>query len=267
VQIRPKRIGYYTRRLLPSRRLRNAHHSSSACRLEPYVLVKTPTVESRQGFSSRDARGSRHTDHRQVARQLRTTVSRVSWNAAPSANDSIRASAGYVKAGYTLHSLPWRPHLQAEYDYASGDPRRDPSVVRTFDQFYPSNHDVFGLNGCFRLAEYRPRGVSTLIFIRQSPCMFTAWRNSGCREYQRLRFRALAVYSCIHPSGGFGSDRIGTEVDGALQYAWKRIPLLWELGIGHFWPGALMSANNHGATTHADLFPTDLQAQSRSRNF
>src|SRR5260221_12908489 len=49
------------------------------------------------------------------------------------------------------------------------------------------------------------------------------------------------------PDGGFGSDRIGTEVDGALQYAWKRIPLLWELGIGHFWPGALMSANNHGA--------------------
>jgi len=23
--------------------------------------------------------------------------------------------------------------------------------------------------------------------------------------------------------------------------------LLWELGIGHFWPGALMSANNHRA--------------------
>jgi len=65
--------------------------------------------------------------------------------------------------------------------------------------------------------------------------------------------RAVVAYWCgggvlVHPpSGGFGSDRIGTEVDGALQYAWKRIPLLWELGIGHFWPGALMSANNHGA--------------------
>src|SRR5882762_1164792 len=42
-----------------------------------------------------------------------------------------------------------------------------------------------------------------------------------------------AVIVCAHESAGpDGSDRIGTEVDGALQYAWKRIPLLWELGIG-----------------------------------
>jgi len=64
-------------------------------------------------------------------------------------------------------------------------PPRDPSVVRTFDQFYPSNHDVFGLTDVFGW-QIRPRRLN-MIFIRQSPCMFTAWRNFLCREYQRLR--------------------------------------------------------------------------------
>jgi hypothetical protein len=49
------------------------------------------------------------------------------------------------------------------------------------------------------------------------------------------------------PAGGFRSDAIGKEIDGALQYAWNRIPLVFELGVGHFWPGPLMSANNLGA--------------------
>jgi len=44
-------IGYYTRRLLPSRRLRNAHHSSSASSAGAYVLMKT-----QRSKASRDSR-------------------------------------------------------------------------------------------------------------------------------------------------------------------------------------------------------------------
>ena len=215
-------------------------------RLEPYVLMKTPAVTSRQGIVGREtlvAPGIRmtgklpaHFDY-----SLEGVLERGAF-----ANDSIRASGGYVKAGYTLHSLPWRPHIQAEYDYASGDPRRNPSVVRTFDQFFPSNHDVFGLTDVFgwqnivqkRLnIDFHP--AKSLYVLLHGETLDVASTNDS-------------VYSSgggvlVHPpSGGFGSNRIGTEVDGALQYAWKRIPLLWELGMGHFWPGALMSANNHG---------------------
>jgi len=216
-------------------------------RLEPYVLMKTPTVESRQGILGREtlvAPGIRITGKlpANFDYSLEGVLERGAF-----ANDSIRASAGYVKAGYTLHSLPWRPHLQAEYDYASGDPRRDPSVVRTFDQFYPSNHDVFGLTDVFGWQNIVQRRLN--IDLHPAKSLYVLLHG----ETLDVASTNDSVYSgsggvLVHPpSGGFGSDRIGTEVDGALQYAWKRIPLLWELGIGHFWPGALMSANNHGA--------------------
>jgi hypothetical protein len=215
-------------------------------RLEPYVLMKTPTVVSRQGILGREtlaAPGIRITDKlpANFDYSLEGVLERGGF-----ANDFIRASAD-VKAGYTLHSLPWRPHIQAEYDYASGDPRRDPSVVRTFDQFYPSKHDVFGLTDGFGWQNIVHRRLN--IDFHPAKSLYVLLRG----ETLDVASTNDSVYSggggvLVHPpSGGFGSDRIGTEVDGALQYAWKRIPLLLELGIGHFWPGALMSANNHGS--------------------
>ncbi len=215
-------------------------------RLEPYVLMKTPTVASRQGILGREtlvAPGIRITG--KLPANFDYSIEGVLERGA-FANDSIRASGGYVKAGYTLHSLPWRPHVQAEYDYASGDPRRDPSVVRTFDQFYPSNHDVFGLTDVFGWQNIVQRRLN--IDFHPAKSLYVLLHG----ETLDVASTKDSVYSggggvLVHPpSGGFGSDRIGTEIDGALQYAWKRVPLLWELGIGHFWPGALMSANNHG---------------------
>jgi hypothetical protein len=215
-------------------------------RLEPYVLMKTPMVTSRQGIVGREtlvAPGIRMTGKlpANFDYSLEGILERGSF-----ANDSIRASAGYVKAGYTLHSLPWRPRIQAEYDYASGDPRRNPSVVKTFDQFFPSNHDVFGLTDVFgwqnivqkRLdLDFHP--AKALYVLLHGETLNVATTNDSV-------FSSSGGVLMQPPSGGFGSNRIGTEVDGALQYSWKRIPLLWELGIGHFWPSALMSANNHG---------------------
>jgi hypothetical protein len=214
-------------------------------RLEPYVLMKTPKVTSRQGIVGREtlvAPGIRmtgklpaHFDY-----SLEGVLERGAF-----ANDSIRASGGYVKAGYTLQFLPWRPHIQAEYDYASGDPRRNPSVVRTFDQFFPSNHDVFGLTDVFGWQNIVQKRLN--IDLHPAKSLYVLLHG----ETLDVASTNDSVYSSgggvlVHPpSGGFGSNRIGTEVDGALQYAWKRVPLLWELGIGHFWPGALMSANNH----------------------
>jgi len=87
--------------------------------------------------------------------------------------------------------------------------------------------------------------------------MFYAWRNSGCREYQRLRlFGASGGVTGIHRPR-IRSDRMERKSTVRLAIRVERIPLLWELGIGHFCR-ALMSATIT-ATTHADLFPTDLQ--------
>ena len=216
-------------------------------RVEPYVLIKTPTVASRQGILGREtlvAPGVRLTG--KLPANFDYSIEGILERGA-FANDSIRASAGYVKAGYTLHSLRWRPHIQAEYDYASGDPRRDPSVVRTFDQFYPSNHDVFGLTDVFGWQNIVQKRLNIDFHPAKSLYVLLHGETLDVASTKDAVYSSGGGVLVRPPSGGFGSDRIGTEVDGALQYALKRIPLLWELGIGHFWPGALMSANNHGA--------------------
>ena len=64
-------------------------------------------------------------------------------------NDSVVASAGYIKAGYTSQTVFLKPRLLGEYDYASGNARNDLSQVNTFDQQYPSNHNAFGLTDLF----------------------------------------------------------------------------------------------------------------------
>jgi len=177
--------------------LRNAHHSSSACSAEPYVLYedsngRKPSRDSR----SRDARGSGIRITGKLPANFDYSLEGV-LERAPSPNDSIRASAGYVKAGYTLHSLPWRPHLQAEYDYASAIPPG--SICREdFRSFLPEQPRRFGLT-MFSVGRISFQRRLHIDLRRAKSCMFYAWRNSGCREYQRTPFiRALAVYSCIH---------------------------------------------------------------------
>jgi Alginate export len=64
-------------------------------------------------------------------------------------NEYIHSGAVYGKAGYNAKSLPWHPRLLAEYDYATGNTHHDVTRVSTFDQLYPSNHNVFGLVDLF----------------------------------------------------------------------------------------------------------------------
>src|SRR5258708_36013486 len=118
-------------------------------RLEPYVLMKTPTVASRQGILGREtlvAPGVRITGKLPANFDygLEGVLERRAF-----ANDSIRAGAGYVTAGDTFDSLPSRSHLQADDACASDDLPRDPSVERTSDRFYPTNHDVLVLTDAF----------------------------------------------------------------------------------------------------------------------
>jgi hypothetical protein len=49
-------------------------------------------------------------------------------------NDSIHAGAGIVKVAHLFDSLPWKPRLGGEYDYATGNPHQNPNRISTYDQ-------------------------------------------------------------------------------------------------------------------------------------
>jgi hypothetical protein len=210
------------------------------------VLLKTSPVKSLQGLSGREvlvapgirAAGSLPAN---LDYDVQGTLERGSY-----VNDSIHAGAAYVKAGYTAKWLPWSPHLEPEYDYATGNPHRNPLRVSTFDQFYPSNHNVFGLTDLFgwenikqrRLnLEMRPDKNWSLLF--QGGSLHAATRRDDI-------YNGGAAVVTAPPAGGFRSDDIGSEFDASLRYT-APFHILLEAGVGHFWPGALMSANGHGA--------------------
>src|ERR1700733_4515604 len=64
-------------------------------------------------------------------------------------NDSIHAGAAIIRGGYVAANLPWKPHIEGEYDYATGNPHANPVRIGTYDQQYPSNHNAFGLVDLF----------------------------------------------------------------------------------------------------------------------
>jgi hypothetical protein len=222
-------------------------------RLEPFVLFKTSPVKSLQGLSGREilvAPGIRATGHlpAHFDYNVHGTLERGGY-----VNDTIHAGAGYVMAGYTATGLPWSPHLEPEYDYASGNPDRNPFRVSTFDQFYPSNHNVFGLTDLFGWQNIKQRRLNLDMQPNENWSLLFQGESLHAATTRDSVYNGAAAVVVSPPAGGFRSDDIGSEFDASLRYA-SRTHLVFEAGVGHWWPGALMTANNHGAAETLTYF-------------
>lgn len=218
--------------------------------LEPYVLFHTLPVASQQRLKGREllvAPGIRSTGKAGgFDYKVEGVLERGSY-----VNDSIHAGAGYIKAGYTAKRLPWRPHLEPEYDYATGNSHRTPFHVSTFDQFHPSNHNVFGLEDLFGWKNIKQRRLNLdfqpkkqLYFLLQGESLHVASVMDGIYD------SAGSKMVVAPPPGGLRSSDIGSEFDASMQWD-TGYHLLWEMGAAHFWPGAAMTRNKRGAPTLA----------------
>jgi hypothetical protein len=214
-------------------------------RLEPFILLKTSLVTSLQGLPGREvmeAPGIRAVGDLPAAinYDVQGTFERGSY-----VNDSIHTGAAYLKAGYTARWLPWSPHLQPEYDYATGNPHRNPLRVSTFDQFYPSNHNVFGLTDLFGWQNIKQRRLNLDMQPRKDLSLLFQGESLHAATTQDNVYTGPAAVLVAPPTGGFRSDDIGSEIDASIRYA-SRFHLFFDAGAAHFWPGALMMANRHG---------------------
>src|ERR1700735_1121728 len=129
--------------------------------IEPFVLVHAlPRVTSQQdvvGSQTEVTFGSYYETKLPFGFDSSGTVDlqRGSYS-----NDSIQAGAGIVRGGYGGKRLPLHPHLEAEYDYATGNPHTNPDRVGTYDQEYPSNHNAFGLVDLFGFQNIKQRRLN-----------------------------------------------------------------------------------------------------------
>lgn len=161
-------------------------------------------------------------------------------------NESIEASAGYIKAGYRAAHIAWQPRLRGEYDYASGNPHTNPLRMGTFDQQYPSNHNAFGLTDLFGYQNIKEDRINLdltptkhlAILIQQD------WLQVSSTHDNVYSGSASTVIKA--PTAGFLSDDIGREFDASAKYVFLRDYMVMNIGVAHFSPGSLMRKNAHG---------------------
>jgi hypothetical protein len=215
--------------------------------LEPFVLVKAmPRVLSQQGIYGTETEvttglRAQGLPGRGIDYDATGTLQRGSYS-----NDSIHAGSLLLKAGYMARSLPWKPHLLAEYDYATGNSHRDPQRIGTFDQQYPSNHNAFGLVDLFgfqNMKQYRLNAdlnpYPQLTLLLQAESLHAATGYDGL-------YNSAGSLLIKAPSAGFASDNIGTGFDASAKYVYHKYFVV-QAGVGHFFPGQIMTQNNHGA--------------------
>jgi hypothetical protein len=215
--------------------------------IEPFVLVRAvPRVTSQQsvvGSETEVTFGSYYETKLPFGFDSSGTgdLQRGSYS-----NDSIHAGSAIIHGGYGAKRQPWQPHLEVEYDYATGNPHANLNRIGTFDQQYPSNHNAFGLVDLFGFQnikqdrlnlQLKPR--SNLLVLLQGGSLHLTTIHDGV--YASAGSSLIAA-----PTGGFKSDDIGSEFDASAKYIYRK-SFVTNIGVGHFFPGEVMTSEKHGA--------------------
>jgi hypothetical protein len=215
--------------------------------IQPFVLVRAlPRVISQQGRAGTETEfsfGSYYDAKLPFGFDTSGTgvLQRGSYS-----NDSIHAGAGIIRGGYAAASLPWKPHIEGEYDYATGNPQTNASRIGTYDQQYPSNHNAFGLVDLFGFQNIKQDRLNFSLAPRSN---FLLLFQTGSLHVASVRdgvYTSAGASLFKPPPGGFMHDGIGTEFDASAKYIFHK-SFVVNAGVGHLFPGAVMTSSAHGA--------------------
>ncbi len=184
-------------------------------------------------------------------------------------NDSIHSGAGVIRGGWVSRRTPWRPHVEGEYDYATGNTRRNLSRISTYDQQYPSNHNAFGLVDLFGFQNIKQDRLNlSATPIGKPDSNLQALFQVGSLHLATVRD---AVYNSgggtlqAAPTRGFRSDRLGTEFDASAKYIWRQTYVA-NIGIGHFFPGQVMTSVKRGSPLTLAYLQLTYRFRAEGRN-
>ncbi len=220
--------------------------------LEPFVLVRTnPRVRSlagnRFGSQAEFTYGAYFQTALPYGFQASGTgdLQRGSYS-----TDSIHAGAGIIRAGWVARRVRWEPHIEGEYDYATGNPRRNTNRVSTYDQQYPSNHNAFGLVDLFGFQNIKQDRLNiSATPLKDEDSSLQALFQVGSLHLATVRD---AIYNSgggtfqAAPTRGFRGDGIGTEFDASAKYIWHQIYVV-NIGVGHLFTGTSLTSAGRGA--------------------
>jgi hypothetical protein len=142
--------------------------------------------------------------------------------------DRVVAMGQSYVAGWTIADTALSPRVSVEYNNASGDPTQKDGIRGTFDQFYPSNHNYYGMIDQFGWKNLKN------------------WRAGfDCLPLQKTKLRLdfnqfylATVQDSLYNSSGSSivlnrkaaSGHVGAEINAAALYQWTKI---WKFGAGY----------------------------------
>ncbi len=215
--------------------------------LQPFVLVKAlPRVKSQQGAYGSEVETTFGAEvkgdlPKGFDYDVLGDLQRGSYS-----NDSIHSGAGIAKVAYLFSYLPWKPRLGGEYDYATGSPHADPNRIGTYDQLYPSDHNAFGLFDLFGFQNITERRANLDLGPAKHLTVLLQGESLGIASRYDSVYNSGEGAIVQAPTHGFATTNLGAGFDASAKYVFHDY---WAVnaGVGHFFPGSLMSTNNHGA--------------------
>ena len=191
-------------------------HETRGLRLEPYLLVRNRRVTDRREVGERRAAlGTRIAYRFAGPIDLAGEAVRQFGQAGEA---SIAAWMAYGIVGYDLPNVAWRPRLEWEYSYASGDPDADDGRLEGFDTMYSTPHRYYGyadLIGGRNIRDARvsvsSRPAADLSVSMDLHRFWLATRRDGL--YDTTLKPVFTV-----PSGLTATSDVGVELDVTVTY-------------------------------------------------
>lgn len=164
--------------------------------------------------------------------------------------NSIHSGAGIIRGGWVAEKVPWQPHIEGEYDYATGNTRRNLNRISTYDQQYPSNHNAFGLVDLFGFQNIKQDRLNISFtpvakIENNFQVLFQTSSLHLATQHDSLYNSAGGVLQRV-PTRGFVSDDIGTEYDASAKYIHHQV-FVTNIGVGHIFPGRALTTTGRAA--------------------
>ena len=215
--------------------------------VEPFVFWKAlPLVRSEEGAAGNEnlwTYGFRWTGKLPLNFDYTVETAKQTGNYSA---DAISAWAGYAILGYSIPKVPLQPRLLIQYDYASGDDTLKDGKVGTFDQLYPSNHDVFGLSDLFGWRNIVQQRAGVEVKPMNHLGVTFDFRNLYLANGNDSLYGSAGSVLVKTPAAGALHRDIGQEPDLLAQYA-VRENITVGAGYGYLFAGRFLTENSSGS--------------------
>ncbi|HLH31212.1 MAG TPA: alginate export family protein [Terriglobia bacterium] len=235
--------------------------------IEPFVLWRTQRSVAIEAASSNSKRNQREEAYGirfkgAAAGGVEYSVEGIAERGFDGPNP-IRAWAATAGSAYSFSTVPFRPRIFGQYDFASGDRSPADGVHGTFDTMYPTAHDRFGIADQMGWQNIRAaRGGVTL-----EP--HNRWTVSAQYLNFSLASARDGMYSTsgsllFRDSSGRSGTHIGEEFDGYTWYELNRHVNIGG-GIGYLLPGSFVARTASRSAYAYPYFAINFKDNGRDR--